>query len=364
MTAERVFEATTVARSPSNDECLEWLWRRRYAANGHDAECSQCDRLRRFHRIRSRRSYACDHCGHQLFPTAGTLFGRSSTPLATWIEIAHLLTTEGDDVSAREIQRRYRLEYRTALRVKTRLRGALADNVEAALVTDATSDLFRRFRAREKTARVDPQTRARIDKVRAAAARVFAHHGFEHTRVADVAAECGTSNAFIRHHFGTKDDLLHAAMLWTQEQGALRLRELMRREHDPLRRLEGLLEIALPTTDEIRDEYLLWLDAWARSRGGRRFDEEAIFSGWHETVVAVVREGEAAGVFRLAHSPEDFGDAFVAFVDGLSFKVIEHYEEMPLERAQLLLRQWVDDQLGLVSPPPGAAPAGAAPATT
>ena len=351
MSAEHASGVSGVARSPSDDECLEWLWRRRYSVNGRDAECPQCERSRRFHRIRSRRSYACDHCGHQLFPTAGTPFGRSSTPLATWLEIACLFMTEADDVSAREIQRRFRLEYRTALRVKTRLREALADAQEASLITDAVNDLFRRGGARRRAARVDPRTRARVNKMRAAAARVFAQQGFAHARVADVAAECGTSGAVIRHHFGTKDELLHAAMLWTQEQGALRLRELMRRERDPRCRLEGLLEIALPTTDEIRDEYLLWLDAWARSRGGRRFDEDAIFSGWHETVVAVVREGEVAGVFRLSHSPEDFGDAFVAFVDGLSFKVVEHYEEMPLERAQHLLRQWVDDQLGLVSPP-------------
>jgi AcrR family transcriptional regulator/transposase-like protein len=338
------------ARPPDDDACLDWLWRRRYSRNGHDAECPQCERSRRFHRIRSRRSYACDHCGFQYFPTADTPFGRSSTPLGTWIAIAHLLMMEAGDVSAREIQRRFRLEYRTALRVKTRLRQALADDDEAGLVTDAVRDLSGRSRARQTSARTDPRTRARANKVRAAAARVFARRGFEHTRVADVAAECGASSAFIRHHFGTKDDLLHAAMLWTQEQGALRLRDLMRRERSPRGRLEALLEIALPSTDDIRDEYLLWLDAWARSRGGRRFDEDAIFSGWHEAVVAVAREGAAEGVFRLALPPEDFGDAFVAFVDGLSFKVVERYEEMPIERARQLLRQWVDDQLGLESP--------------
>ncbi len=353
MTVTHESEVAAGARSPSDDECLEWLWRRRYSTNGRDAECPQCERLRHHHRIRSRRSYACDHCGHQFFPTAGTPFGRSSTPLSTWLEIAHLFMTEADDVTAREIQRRFRLEYRTALRVKARLRDALADATEAPLVTHAVNDLFGRAGARRRASRVDPRTRARVNNIRAVAARVFAQRGFAHTCVADIAALCGESSAVIRHHFGSKDELLHAAMLWTQEQGATRLRELMRRERDPRRRLEALLEIALPTTDEIRDEYLLWLDAWARSRGERRFDQEAIFSVWHKTVVAVVREGEAAGVFRLSHPPEDFGDAFVAFVDGLSFKVVEHYAEMPLDRAQHLLRQWVGDQLGLVSPPSG-----------
>lgn len=331
----------------SDDECLDWLWRHQYSVDSHSAICPQCESRRRFHRIRGRRSYACDHCGHQIFPTAGTVFGGSSTPLSTWFEIAHLVVGGADDISARELQRRFRLEYRTALRIKTRLREALADPRQAPLLTDAVAELFSPAESRTRPVRLDPHTRARKNKIRAAAARVFARRGFAHTRIADIASECDTTSAVVRNHFGTKDELLHAALLWTQERGASRLRGLMRREHDPRLRLDGLLEIALPTTDEIRDEYLLWLDAWARSRGGRRFDEDDIFSAWHETVVAVVRQGADSGVFTLSASAEDFGDSFVAIVDGLSFKVVEHYEEMPLRRAQALLRDWVNVQLGL-----------------
>lgn len=347
MSAEDVSPLDAFVGLTGDDECLDWLWRRRYSADGRGARCPQCESWRRFHRIRSRRSYACDHCGRQIFPTAGTPFGGSSTPLSTWLEIAHLVLGAADDISAREIQRRFRLEYRTALRIKTRLREALADPQQAPLLTDAVAELFSPVEVRPRPTHVDPRTRARINKIRVAAARVFAQRGFAYTRIADVAAECGTTSAVVRNHFGTKDELLHAALLWTQERGASHLRALLRSEHDPRLRLEGLLEIALPTTDEIRDEYLLWLDAWARSRGGRRFDEDEIFSAWHEAVVEVVRQGEVAGVFELTCSAEDFGDAFVAFVDGLSFKVVEHYEEMPLHRAQELLGHWVDVQLGL-----------------
>ena len=331
----------------SDDECLEWLWRRRYSANGRDAECPQCLRLRRFHRIRSRRSYACDHCGQQLFPTAGTLFGRSSTPLSIWLQVAELLMSEPNGLTARDIQRRMLLEYRTALRIKTRLLDALADVQQNEFLRSAVAQLS--GVSSRSAPRVDTRTRAREDRIRAAACRVFARHGFAQTRIADIATESGETRAVVRYHFGTKDDLLRAALAWTQERAAQRLEELLGRESDPRRRLEGLLELALPTTPEITDEYLLWLDAWARARGGRRFDEDDVFSGWHATVVAVARQGEATGVFTLAHSPEDFGDAFVALADGLSFKVVERYEEMPLARAQALLRQWVADQLSAQS---------------
>jgi AcrR family transcriptional regulator/transposase-like protein len=333
-------------RDPREDECLDWLWRRRYSVNGREAECPQCGLVRRFHRIRTRRSYACAHCGHQLFPTAGTLFGRSSTPLSIWLGVAYLLMNESDGVSAREIQRRFRLEYRTALRIKHRLLDALVDPQQQDLLNDAVVQLSTAY-SPSIALPGDPYTREKMNAIRAAACRVFAQHGFAHARIADIAAECGESSAVVRYHFGTKDELLRAALAWTQERGAQRLHELMQRERDPRRRLDALLDLALPTTTEIGDEYLLWLDAWARARGGRRFDEDEVFSGWHQTVVEVVREGQAAGVFALAHSPEDFGDAFVALVDGLSFKVIERYEEMPLARARELLGQWVADQLAL-----------------
>lgn len=121
----------------------------------------------------------------------------------------------------------------------------------------------------------------------------------------------------------------------------------MRSKRDVLGRLEGLVELALPTSEAIRNEYLLWLDAWARSRGHQRFDEDQVFSGWHEAVNEVVRQGIAEGAFSPRRSPEDFGDAFVALADGLSFKVVEKYEEMPLTHARDLLWHFVEDELGL-----------------
>ena len=274
------------------------------------------------------------------------MFGHSSTPLSVWLQTACLLMGQSDEVSAREIQRRFDIEYRTALRIKHRLRDALADAEQRAMLTDAVAQLFSPASAGSLAPQSDPHRRARMNVICAAACRVFARRGFASTRIADIAAECGETSAAVRYYFGLKDELLRAALAWTQERGAQRLRELMSRERDPQRRLEGLLELSLPTSDEIRDEYLLWLDAWARARGGRRFDDDEAFSNWHQTVVAVVRQGQAAGVFALAHSPEDFGDVFVALADGLSFKVIEGYEEMPLSRALDLLSQWVFDQLG------------------
>jgi AcrR family transcriptional regulator/transposase-like protein len=334
---------------PSDDECLDWLWRRRLSSDGTTASCPQCSRRRRFHRIRARRSFACDNCGHQLYPTAGTLFSRSSTPLPTWLRVADLLLESGGDVTAREIQRRFRLEYRTALRMKSRLTDALMDPEQAQMIGDAVAALLPSGRTASHGGRSGARARARMNRISAAACSVFAEKGFARARVADVAAACGESSAVIHYYFRSKDVLLQSAMMWTQEQGARRLRDLMRGSHAAVDRLEGLVDLALPTTEAIRNEYLLWLDAWSVSRGGQRFDEDQLFSGWHHAVVDVVRDGQASGVFSARRAPEDFGDVFVALADGLSFKVVQNYEEMPLARARELLWGFVRSELGLES---------------
>ena len=37
--------------------CLDYLWRTRYADDGHHAHCPKCDRERKFHRVKDRPAY-------------------------------------------------------------------------------------------------------------------------------------------------------------------------------------------------------------------------------------------------------------------------------------------------------------------
>ena len=81
--------------------CLDWLWRSRFSADGHTAECPKCERSRRFHRVASRPSYSCDTCGHHLHPTAGTIFHKSSTSLQLWFYAMFLMSQTRCGISAK-----------------------------------------------------------------------------------------------------------------------------------------------------------------------------------------------------------------------------------------------------------------------
>jgi len=85
------------------------------------------------------------------------------------------------------------------------------------------------------------ETRERLLR---AAASVFAERGYDGTRVADIAAAAGVSNGALYAHFGSKADLLVAAL---RAHGRPMLAELL--AADPDRSVtESLLEIGLGLT--------------------------------------------------------------------------------------------------------------------
>jgi len=90
-------------------------------------------------------------------------------------------------------------------------------------------DLSSPKRAGKQPAETAEQTkRAMIE----AALRVFAQHGFDGVSLRDIAAEAGTTHGLIRHHFGTKEGIWHAAVDHAIERYASALAPYAERAHD------------------------------------------------------------------------------------------------------------------------------------
>ena len=68
-------------RFPNHDACLDYL-KERFYPDG--SGCPSCGKQTKFHRIKSRAAYSCQWCGHQVYPTAGTIFHKSTTNLQMW----------------------------------------------------------------------------------------------------------------------------------------------------------------------------------------------------------------------------------------------------------------------------------------
>lgn len=114
-------------------KCLDFLWRERYAPDGHTADCPKCERPRKFHRVKSRASYSCDSCGHHLHPCAGTIFHRSSTSLSLWFYCIFLMSKTRCGISAKQLERELGVNYRTAWRMAKRVRQYLMSEEQPAL---------------------------------------------------------------------------------------------------------------------------------------------------------------------------------------------------------------------------------------
>src|SRR5438270_9733033 len=87
---------------PTDDACLDWLVGHLYPSG---ITCKVCKVVRKHHRVRSRRSYSCDACGHHVHPTAGTIFHKSPTPLRVWFHAIYLMSTTRTGVSAKWLER-------------------------------------------------------------------------------------------------------------------------------------------------------------------------------------------------------------------------------------------------------------------
>lgn len=106
-------------RFSSDAACLEHVMEVRY---GLRHECGKCGTLSTFHRLAERPAYSCAHCGHHVYPCAGTIFQDTRTPLQLWFYAIYLFVTTRHGVSGKELQRTLGVTYKTAWRMGQQIR--------------------------------------------------------------------------------------------------------------------------------------------------------------------------------------------------------------------------------------------------
>ena len=108
---------------PTEDSCLEHIMRQRF---GDRHDCAGCGKSAHYYRVSTRRAYVCEYCGHQVYPTAGTPFERTRTPLRDWFFVMFLFTTSRNGVAAKEVERQLGVTYKTAWRMCHEIRKYMA----------------------------------------------------------------------------------------------------------------------------------------------------------------------------------------------------------------------------------------------
>lgn len=109
---------------PDDAACLAKLMEIQYG--GTATHCPICDKRTQFHAMSKRRAFACQECGHHIYPAAGTIFHKSRTPLTKWFFAMYLMTSTRHGVAAKEIERQLGVTYKCAWRMCHELRKLMA----------------------------------------------------------------------------------------------------------------------------------------------------------------------------------------------------------------------------------------------
>ncbi|MDQ2631480.1 MAG: IS1595 family transposase [Actinomycetota bacterium] len=114
-----------IERFPDNDACLDYL-KERFFPDG--TECPKCAKASKFHRIKSRSAYSCQFCGNHVYPTAGTIFHKTTVSLQLWFYAIYLMSSTRCGISAKQLEREIGVTYKTAHRMFKQIRTLLADD--------------------------------------------------------------------------------------------------------------------------------------------------------------------------------------------------------------------------------------------
>lgn len=122
----KTFSFTEFNSQFSTDElCLEEIKKIRFPRGIY---CYGCKKITRHYRVSGRTAYTCKFCRTQIFPLAGTLFEKSSTPLRIWFYALFLMTHTRSRISVKELQKELGVTYKTAWRIYSGIKKLMEQN--------------------------------------------------------------------------------------------------------------------------------------------------------------------------------------------------------------------------------------------
>lgn len=109
---------------PDDNTCLEEIKNIRWP-NG--IICPDCGIVTKFYKVKKRTAYACEFGGYHIYPLAGTILEKTTTPLQYWFYAMYLITKTRSGISAKQLQRELGVTYKTAWRMFKQIRMLIAD---------------------------------------------------------------------------------------------------------------------------------------------------------------------------------------------------------------------------------------------
>lgn len=109
----------------THEQCLEAIKKLRFP---DEMKCPKCKKLSVFYPVKGRTAYACKFCGYQIYPLAGTVFEKSTTPLDFWFFAMYIMVQTRAGISAKQLERMLGVTYKTAWRMFKQIRLLMAQS--------------------------------------------------------------------------------------------------------------------------------------------------------------------------------------------------------------------------------------------
>jgi AcrR family transcriptional regulator len=161
------------------------------------------------------------------------------------------------------------------------------------------------------------------------AQRVIAQRGADATRFRDVADETGSAVSTLQYSFGSREDLIIAALEDAAEADLDRVRRAARPFPGPVEQLRALVResVVADSDEKAREAWLVWVEYWrAAARDSElRSGSAAIYAQWRTLVSGILTDGRAAGDFRSDLDTDQTAMQVLALLDGVGVPVVlEH----------------------------------------
>jgi AcrR family transcriptional regulator len=200
------------------------------------------------------------------------------------------------------------------------------------------------------------------ERILAAAVRQIASEGIDGVRIARIATEARVSPALVHYHFATRDALLAEALDYSyMHAGEARITSgdsLPESSHAA--RLQSMIEACLPTSESLRQDWVLWVELWLRAvrNPELRPVAEELYARLHAWFAKEIAAGVADGEFTRC-DPDEVADSALALIDGYGIRALIGDPAIPLERARRAVSVARAGELGLgaeqlTRAPPGA----------
>lgn len=164
----------------------------------------------------------------------------------------------------------------------------------------------------------------RMSEILAAACRVIARTGASGLRMSDVAEEARVSTPLVHYYFATRDELLARAFAYADGRLEARLTALCADAPSAAVRLDLLLTAHGDDDALLREEWLLWNEAWREAIFREEFRSCVLdpFRRWLERITEVLADGEADGSLRPRGDLAGVAERLAAVVDGLGQRLV------------------------------------------